>query len=146
MQLKYIPLFLLSMVSSFLQAQSIPDQWFTDKEKAQIFATENNLDILMVFAGSDWCRPCMKFKKEILESETFSAFAKKELVILYLDFPSKKKNKLSKERTKHHEVLAEKYNLSGVFPLIIQLNEQFDALKTLAFEGQTPEAFIQLLK
>ena len=116
-------------------------QWFTNIEEAKSTAAENGQNILMVFAGSDWCKPCIKFKKDILQNSNFATQNIEKLVILYLDFPARKKNKLPKEQTKHNETLADKYNRSGTFPKIILLNAQGEKLKTVAFEGQSVEAF-----
>ena len=46
-------------------------------------------------------------------------YAKQNLVLVKLDFPMRKKNKLSKEQQAHNDKLAEKYNKKGVFPLVI---------------------------
>lgn len=128
--------------ATFVTAQDANSlQWFTNIEEAKSAAAENGQNILMVFAGSDWCKPCIKFKKDILQNSNFSTQNIEKLVILYLDFPARKKNKLSKEQTKHNETLADKYNRSGIFPKIILLDAQGEKLKTIAFEGQSAEAF-----
>ncbi len=131
-----------TLVTSFTTAQDANKlQWFTNIEEAKSAAAENEQNILMVFAGSDWCKPCIQFKKDILQNSDFATQNKENLVVLYLDFPARKKNKLPKEQTKHNEALADKYNRSGTFPKIILLDAQGNKLKTIAFEGQSAEAF-----
>ncbi len=115
--------------------------WETNIEKAKEVASANNLDILMVFSGSDWCKPCMKLKKDILLSEEFQNYALNKLVILDLDFPVRKKNQLSKLQTKHNEALAAQYNASGAFPKIVLLNKDEMILGEPGFRGQSPLAF-----
>ena len=128
--------------ASFVSAQDVNSlQWFTNMEEAKTAASENSKNILMVFAGSDWCKPCIQFKKDILQNSDFGTDHKQKLVVLYLDFPARKKNKLPKEQTKYNEALADQYNRSGTFPKIILLDAQGAKLKTIAFEGQSPEAF-----
>ena len=131
-----------TFVTSFACAQNTNSlQWFTNIEEAKSTATENGQNILMVFAGSDWCKPCMQFKKDILNNNDFTSQNNENLVVLYLDFPARKKNKLSKEQTKHNEALADQFNRSGVFPKIILLDAQAKKLKEISFEGQSVKAF-----
>lgn len=120
-------------------------QWFTNKEEAQKTASTEGKNILMVFAGSDWCKPCIQFKKDILENEFFKAKQANALVVLYLDFPARKKNKLSDEQTEHNEALANKFNRSGTFPKIILLDANLDSLKDFEFKGQSVDEFTALL-
>ena len=48
----------------------------------------------MIFSGSDWCKPCINLKQSILLTDEFAKFSGEEMVLLELDFPYKKKNKL----------------------------------------------------
>ncbi len=137
-------LFTISCLS--INAQTQQEAWFTDQSEATAYASEHDDDILMVFAGSDWCRPCIQFKKDILEATDFKQFADGNIVILYLDFPSKKKNKLSNEATKHNEGLADKYNRSGTFPKVVLLDKAMNKIKDLNYEGQSSEDFISMMK
>ncbi len=138
---------LLLFVANATIAQTSADNtnWFTDFEKAKAFAAENDGQILMVFSGSDWCKPCIKFKKDILVSSIFSNYANEKIAILYLDFPAKRKNKLSKEQTKHNEALAEKYNQQGFFPNVVLMDSQAKVLATPQFKGQTPSTYVAQL-
>jgi thioredoxin-related protein len=97
----------------------------------------------MVFSGSDWCAPCIKLKKKILTTDEFQKFENDNLVVLYLDFPQRKKNRLSQESTKHNEALADQYNRSGVFPNILLMDSEGKILKNLKYEGQSPTDFIK---
>lgn len=127
-------------IAGFSQTEQV--SFYTDYEQAKIAAVAENKTILMVFAGSDWCRPCMQFKQEILESELFQAYAQENLVLLYLDFPVRKKNQLSKEQTAHHERLAEQYNKTGAFPKIVLLDAQDQRICDLKYTHQTAENFV----
>lgn len=132
------------LMSMPLIAQTNP--LFVDKiEDAQTLAQEENRQILMVFAGSDWCRPCIQFKKDILESSTFATYAKDNLVVLYLDFPARRKNQLSALQKAHNEDLAEQYNTSGLFPNILLFSPDLDLHSQLEFKNQSPQAFVQTI-
>ncbi|NNF35640.1 MAG: thioredoxin family protein [Saprospiraceae bacterium] len=116
--------------------------FITDYNEALKIAEKENKQILMIFAGSDWCRPCKRFKASILDSAEFQEYAGKELVLLYLDFPAKKKNKLSDELKKQNENLAGKYNQSGLFPHLVLINKKEEVIKTIDFKDQSVDAFI----
>ena len=94
----------------------------TDFENPQLSSVASNKPILMIFSGSDWCKPCILLKKEVLQSPAFQSYAKDHLVIQEVDFPYRKANKLSKEKQQANDALAAKYNPEGNFPKVILLN------------------------
>ena len=121
----------LSMV--LLMAVASSTGWLTDFGTARDAAQQEHKYILLNFSGSDWCAPCIKLKKEVFESEAFSALAESKLILVRADFPRSKKNQLTKEQTQHNEALAEKYNPEGKFPFTLLLNEDGTVLK--AWDG-----------
>lgn len=137
-------LFLLVMLSAKSTSQSTA--WFVNSSDAKAYAQKNNVPILLVFAGSDWCKPCMMLKAEILHSDDFLKYYPSQFALLYLDFPMQSKNKLSKELTKQNELLAEKYNKSGFFPNLVMIDIQGKILGTLTYKHQTPSFFINECK
>lgn len=110
--------------------------WTTDFSKAKTEASAKNKYILLNFSGSDWCGPCMKLKKEILDSPEFLKFADDKLLLVRADFPRNRKNQLSLEQTKQNEALAEKYNNEGKFPLTVLINAEGKVVKT--WDGYSP--------
>ena len=84
---------------------------------------------LLIFSGSDWCLPCIRFERAVLQDSTFIAFSEEYLIIEKADFPQHKK--LSKEQIQHNEALAEKYNPQGYFPHVLLLDEQGQVLKQI---------------
>lgn len=119
--------------------------WTTDLAEAKAIAAEKQADILMVFAGSDWCRPCIQLKQNVLENAAFTTAMADELVVLYLDFPARKKNQLSKEETLRNEALAERYNRLGAFPKLVLLNTEEEILAQPEYKAQSVTDFIALL-
>jgi thioredoxin-related protein len=113
-------------------------EWTTDFNKAKTEATEKSKYILLNFSGSDWCGPCMKLKKEVLDSEAFLKFAEDKLVLVRADFPRNKKNRLSPQQTKQNEALAEKYNNEGKFPLTVLIDATGKVVKT--WDGYSPSS------
>ncbi|HAS43360.1 MAG TPA: hypothetical protein DCS93_22965 [Microscillaceae bacterium] len=121
--------------------------WSTNMPKAQAEAKASGKLILLNFAGSDWCSPCIQMKKKIFAAPAFEQFADKNLILVRADFPRKRKNRLAKDQIKHNEALAEKYNRQGVFPLTLLINAQGKVMKT--WEGLprlTPDAFVAQIK
>lgn len=112
----------------------IPIQWEPSFEHAKVAAKEKNELILLNFSGSDWCVPCIGLRKEYFESEAFSDFASKNLVLVNADFPRRNKNTGTSDQIKRNEALAEIYNPYGVFPLTLLLTADGKVIK--GWEGK----------
>lgn len=110
-------------------------------------AKRENKNILLYFSGSDWCAPCIRFKKNYVEKTEFQEFAKTNLVVYNADFPRKKSNQLEKEVASFNEKLAEKYNRTGAFPKVILLDFNGRILKEWGkLPTESLEEFISSLK
>jgi len=117
--------------------------WSGDFSDAQKQAAQEHKLILINFSGSDWCGPCIRLRKEILESSTFESYASAHLVLVRADFPRQKKNQLSKDQVKLNESLADKYNPDGKFPYTLLVDENGKVLKDWdGFPNETPEQFV----
>ena len=117
--------------------------WSGDFSAAQKQAAQEHKLILINFSGLDWCGPCIRLRKEILESSTFESYASDHLVLVRADFPRQKKNQLSKEQVKLNESLADKYNPDGKFPYTLLVDENGKVLKDWdGFPNETPEQFV----
>ena len=103
--------------------------WESDFDTAKQKARDQHRLILLEFSGSDWCIPCIRFRKEVLETTEFTAFADTSLVLLKADFPRLKKNQLPKSQQQKNEKLADQYNPTGIFPLTILLDADGNKLK-----------------
>jgi len=121
--------------------------WLTSLEAAKEQLADSDKTILLYFSGSDWCRPCIQLKKKVLESEAFKAYAAENLAMVLLDFPAKKKNKLSDEQTAYNEKMAERFNEKGAFPLVVLLNKDEEILSTYSgYREESPEDYINTIK
>ena len=140
MRILIISLFLV-LSSNIVEAQ----EWQTDLDKAKELAAAKDCKIILSFQGSDWCAPCIKLEKEIWESEAFKTYAKENFVLLKADFPRKRKNKLSKEQRKKNNMLAEKYNQQGFFPLVVVLDKAAKVLGTTGYKKLSPSEYIKIL-
>ncbi|WP_064196866.1 MULTISPECIES: thioredoxin family protein [Emticicia] len=135
---------LLSILLTFLLLEGAP-QWGSDFDKAKADAIQNHKYIVINFSGSDWCGPCIKLKRDILDSQEFLNYASTNLALVRADFPRLKKNQLDKKQTALNESLAEKYNQEGKFPFTVLLNSEGKVVKEWDGypAGITTEAFIQ---
>lgn len=117
--------------------------WHKNLEEAEQIAKKEHKHILLNFSGSDWCGPCIRLHKEILENEMFNQFATSKLVLINVDFPRLKKNQLSPEQQIVNDRIADKYNSKGIFPLTLLLNENGKLLKSWeGFPKISPEQFV----
>jgi thioredoxin-related protein len=125
-------------------AFSIPVTWLGNFHEATKQATDTHKLILVNFSGSDWCIPCIRLRKEILESATFESYASAHLVLVRADFPRLKKNQLSKEQVKLNEELADKYNPNGNFPYTLLVDEKGKVLKAWdGYPDESSEKFVE---
>jgi thioredoxin-related protein len=117
--------------------------WLGNFNEAKAEAAKSHKLILVNFSGSDWCGPCIRERKEILETETFENFASEHLVLVRADFPRQKKNQLSKEQVKLNEALADKYNAEGKFPYTLLVDGNGKVLKIWdGFPNESAEKFV----
>ncbi len=135
---------LLSIIFLTMFSINSTIEWTTDFSKAITEASAKNKYILLNFSGSDWCGPCMKLKKEVLDSQDFLKFAETKLVLVRADFPRSKKNRLSPELTKNNENLAEKYNKEGKFPFTVLIDGEGNVVKS--WDGYTSNMTIANMK
>ena len=95
--------------------------WLTNFEAAQKLAKEKNLPILADFTGSDWCKWCIRLDHEVFSKNEFKKYAKNNLVLLMVDFPSKK-NQPQAEKDQNI-VLEQKYGVQG-YPTVLLLDTE----------------------
>lgn len=138
-QLTFTSFIFLIFASTSLRAQHFE----TNFNEAQNISQKEGKSMMLVFSGSDWCKPCILLKQEILSSPSFSEFSQQNLVVLNLDFPFRKKNALPPAQQEHNEELAERYNPDGAFPLVLILQEDGSVAQRINFQpGMGAEPFI----
>jgi len=87
--MKKIILTLLVVIGSFaVQAQEL--KWETDINKAISVSNKSKKPMLLFFTGSDWCGWCIRLQKEVLKTPEFATWAKKNVVLVELDYPRSK--------------------------------------------------------
>ena len=116
--------------------------WHYDLQEAMQLARKEHKNILLNFSGSDWCGPCIRMRREILETEVFKKMADTTLILVNADFPRMKKNQLSSRQQQLNNAMADQYNSQGKFPYTVLLNADGKVLKAWdGFPEVKPEAF-----
>jgi thioredoxin-related protein len=93
-------------------------RWLTSLPEARELAKKENKLVLMDFTGSDWCPWCKKLDAEVFTKPAFLQYAKKNLVLVEVDFPaSKPQSTALKEANK---ALQKQYGVTG-YPTLIAI-------------------------
>jgi len=138
---KKICFFLLVLIPFYFEGFS---QEHTGLKEAFLQAKSLNRPVFLVFSGSDWCVPCIRFEKEVLSDSLFIRYAEDNLVILKAEFPQKKK--LEPEMVARNEALADRYNPRGLFPHLLLLQPDGEIIAELDYDHQTPVAFVSQIE
>ena len=126
------------------QVNAAESTWLTDLPKAQAQAKAENKIVLLDFTGSDWCHWCIKFRKEVLDTPEFQAYAAKNVVLVELDYPNKKVQ--SADLKKANATLKTQYDIHG-FPTLLVLNQNGKEIgRQVGFSQGGPAAFIAKLE
>jgi len=128
---------------SLLQVMAAEATWLTDFAAAKSKAKAEKKLLLMDFTGSDWCSWCIKLQKEVFSKKDFIEYANKNLVLLDVDFPQKKKQSTSQKRA--NESLQEQFKIEG-FPTIVVLNSEGKRVGDLGYQEGGPQPFIAELE
>ncbi len=94
-------------------------EWTTDLPAARTQAGKEKKLVLVNFTGSDWCGWCKRLDKEVFSTKEFGDFAKDNLALVEIDFPSRKAQ--SDSLKKANDALKNQYRVQG-FPTIVVLN------------------------
>ena len=120
--------------------------WLTDYEEAIARAKKEHKRIMLYFSGSDWCKPCIIWKKEVFDTDIFQEYANGKLVPLKLDFPRLKKNRLPEGQVEQNESLAARYNNEGVFPMVVFIEADGSVLEKSAYQAGGPDEFVEYVE
>ena len=79
----------LFLVLGSLTIQAQEATWQTDMNEAIKISKKTKKPLFLFFTGSDWCGWCMRLQKEVFKTPEFEKWAKKNVVLVELDFPRK---------------------------------------------------------
>ena len=135
---------LLSLIAAcgLLAVQAGEPAWMTDVPAAVAKAKAENKRVLLDFTGSDWCGWCIKLHKEVFSQKEFLDYADKNLVLVQVDFPQRKKQ--AAKLKKANEALSEKFKIEG-YPTIVILNAEGKQVGSSFGYEPSPKEFISQL-
>jgi protein disulfide-isomerase len=113
----YLAVFLVFLAGNALVA----GEWETDYAKALEKAKAGNKRVLLDFSGSDWCGPCIELEKRVFSRPEFIGYANKNLILVEVDFPQRKKQSGSLKA--QNEKLSKQYGIDEKgFPTVVLLD------------------------
>ena len=85
---------LFGMTTAFAQTKQASAesslQWYTNLQEANKLSQSSKKPIFAFFTGSDWCGWCKKLQRDVFAKPEFVAWAKKNVILLELDYPRTK--------------------------------------------------------
>ena len=89
--------------------------WHTDLSEARKLSDATHKPIFAFFTGSDWCGWCRKLQADVFAKAAFVTWAKKNVILLELDFPRRKEQPA--ELVQQNQSLQEAFQIKG-YPTI----------------------------
>jgi len=125
------------------QAFAADSTWLDSVPQAMAQAKKEHKLLLLDFTGSDWCGWCKKLDAETFSKPEFIDYARENLVLVEVDFPSHKPQ--SAALKKANNALKEKYNVKG-YPTLVVLQPDGTVLwKKTGYLAGGPSAMIAKL-
>ena len=118
---KILIVLFLMVASSFVKAQG--PVWNNKMESAIDISEKTKKPLMLFFTGSDWCGWCMRLQNEVFKQPEFASWAKKNVVLVELDFP--RFTPLSPELQTQNSQLQQLFAITG-FPTVWFVNARKD--------------------
>ena len=116
--------------------------WTVNFDFAKKIAAEKNIDLLILFTGSDWCVWCQRLGDEVFSDEKFQEEVVKKFVPVKLDFP---RNVDFPENIKQsYRSLADKYGIRG-YPTVILASSDGTPYASCGYQPGGGEAYLKTL-
>jgi thioredoxin-related protein len=116
--------FILFTFISFSQKEELT--WHTDLQKAIVVAQKEKKPLMLFFTGSDWCGWCHKLQKEVFFQDPFKKWAKENVVLVEVDFPSKNGEAFKRqtdEIRQQNNLLQQQFSVRG-YPTVWFVNPE----------------------
>jgi thioredoxin-related protein len=117
-------------------------RWLEDYRLAQAIASQLNRDILLAFVSTDSSEWSQKMDQEIFQQETFKDYARKNLVLVRIDFPTKTRQ--DEKIAEQNRLLAEAHGIRG-YPTVLFINPRGQKFGEAKYMKGGPDAFLQSL-
>lgn len=118
--------------------------WFVNWDRAAAAAKKSGKPIFVLKTGSDWCGWCIRLRKNVLTRSEFEKFAKKNLILLYLDSP--RRNPLGEEQKRHNQQVSQRLSLGCGVPNATVVTEDGQKLGNICGGGLALDAYLQRIR
>lgn len=138
---------LFVLVAAALAASTlaaVPKGWTDDFEAAKKRAAKESKPMLVLFTGSDWCIWCKRLEGEVFSKEAFTSAIPKEMVPVFLDFPSDE-SLVTPERRQKNEWLGRFYGIRG-YPTVLLMDAKGEVFAKTGYRPGGPEPYVQHLR
>ncbi len=116
--------------------------WVPDFDKAVAQAKAEKKDLLVDFTGSDWCIWCKRLHDEIFSKDEFLTAAKKDYVLVALDFPNSPEVKAKVPNPQRNAELRDKYKIQG-YPTVLLMTPDGDVFGRTGYQKGGPGPFVE---
>jgi protein disulfide-isomerase len=138
---------ILSCIGMFViltgSAWAAGNAWMTDMDKAMKMSAKTGKPILADFSGSDWCGWCIKLDREVFSQKVFLDYAKKNLILVMLDFPRRKTQ--SEKLIAQNKKLRDKYKVRG-YPTVLLLDSKGKVIATTGYRRGGAKKYVEYLE
>jgi len=124
--------------------ETTPKLWWDNYELALKTAKKEKKAVLVLFTGSDWCGWCKKLHKDFLEKDDFKKLAKKDIIPVFLDFPSKKVS-LNPALVEQNKELQQEYGVRG-YPTLFVLDSEGERIGQLGYNKDFQKQLEDMVK
>ncbi len=138
----------LCIVSIGFSQERTKLEWSINHEHVINQDKVQNKPVLCFFHGSDWCRPCMKIQKKVLDNQVFIDLASETILFTNIDYTYK--YKLSDKQLKHNNQLKKISGLPDEFtqgyPQLVIINQNAKLLnQEKGYNGEGTEKPIKTI-
>jgi thioredoxin-related protein len=143
--MKHLLVVLLLALSLNGFAQQKPLEWHTDVNNAINVSVKTGKPLFFFFTGSDWCGWCKRLQKEVFFLQEFKTWARKNVVLVELDFP--RRTKLPEAIQKQNRELGQMFGVRGypsiwfVTPEVTDGKVNFNKLGSQGYVAGGPKAW-----
>jgi len=132
---------IITTICIFFSITTTTITWLENLEEGILEAKKNNKEIILLFSGSDWCKPCIELKSNVLNSTHFKQKTIEKYTFVNIDL-KRNQSDITKKEISYRERMFEQYNPNGYFPYLLVLNSNGEILKTInGYKGQTVESY-----
>jgi thioredoxin-related protein len=94
----------------------------TDWKEAKELARKENKQILIILTGSEWCAPCKKMDKKVIDNPEFEKYVEQNLIVFLNDLPSGELV-INSKVYQDYEKFKKKYQSNSLPSLILTEND-----------------------